>query len=347
MTEDSTIFDENCDDTEATASERIFDAYVHGQMCNVAKYGLWWTLLSPLLLSLFNGNFVSIGLSRFCLNVAIIFTTPTASVLLNKVTAKKMLLMSTIGRALIYVVFIPLSWILFQSKIKTFQGLDSNIFFAIAFFILICVDGIFLSFGNVIDIDNGGADIVMTEYDISMESIRKRRYNFIQVMCSDGAMLSLCPITGLLGVLYLEIWNRWILFNYDPQALILLLLMVTVFLFSSLYSLCSYTRMPTIRQRKRMLRNTLESNIALGFDEIFSNSRLFWRVLLLSIESAIEDIVMGILLLVCSLHFTRDGEYVISNMWLQLLISFSKLGAILAVLYVSRFEFYKGIFLLT
>jgi hypothetical protein len=47
-------------------AKRILDGYLQGQLANVAKFGIWWTLLSPTVLALFSGNAAALGITRIC-----------------------------------------------------------------------------------------------------------------------------------------------------------------------------------------------------------------------------------------------------------------------------------------
>lgn len=161
--------------------DKLHWGYLVGQCANVAKVAVWWTALSPLVLAVTNRD-SSVGLVRMAFNIAMLLLSPIAGVTAERVSLKKMLVMTTVGRGVIWGVLLPLVWVLFISGWVNFPGLAGNevIVPEMALVFLGVLDGIQVAFSNICDIDMGGVDLLSQQYGIDVDDRVRTKMNAVQ-----------------------------------------------------------------------------------------------------------------------------------------------------------------------
>lgn len=217
---------------------RILKGYLHGQLASVAKFGIWWTMLSPLVLALFNGKTIYVGLTRTAFNSAMLILSPFAGLIVEHRSILTTLNFTNIFRCLIYCILLPFSWMMFRTNWILRDNPNNDTFFLIAFLILMFADGACVTFSNVVDIDCGGTQLLAEQHEISLDDYTRNRYNGLHVAFFDGSIISMCPFVALVGVTVSEFTS---LKNLMPTSifqpsLLLGMMGVTFFVFSS-YSL--------------------------------------------------------------------------------------------------------------
>lgn len=81
-------------------------------------------------------------------------------------------------------------------------------------------------------------------------------------------------------------------------------------------------------------------NLKSGLYFCLGNSFIRWRVFFLAIETAFEDVILSLVIAdFCHRILAGDGNYLYANLWSNLLIAFSKSGAVFAaILSQKRWE---------
>jgi hypothetical protein len=221
-------------------AKKILNGYLKGQLANVAKFGIWWTLLSPTVLALFNGNALSIGITRVCFNFAMFLFSPIAGFLIESVPVRRVLNLTTFLRAFLYIFVIPGLWVLLRSGWIIPVQEEFKWVFLGTFMSAVFLDGICVAFSNVVDIDCGGTQLLADQHDIYIDDYTRGRYNSIHIAFFDGSMISLCPFVALLGVLLAEYTPISDYVGSDNVDIVILLsLVASVFFILSMYSIFS------------------------------------------------------------------------------------------------------------
>eukprot|EP00475_Leptophrys_vorax_P040715 TRINITY_DN7592_c0_g1_i3.p1 TRINITY_DN7592_c0_g1~~TRINITY_DN7592_c0_g1_i3.p1 ORF type:complete len:591 (+),score=114.29 TRINITY_DN7592_c0_g1_i3:175-1947(+) len=328
-------------------ARRILSGYLHGQLANVAKFGIWWTLLSPTVLALFQGNAVSLGVTRICFNLAMFLFSPLAGFLVESAPVKRVLNLTTILRALLYVVIVPGLWIFLRSGwIFPVQDGFDQIFMA-CFMLCIFLDGICVTFSNVVDIDCGGTQLVANQHDIYLDDSVRGRYNSIHIAFFDGSMISLCPFVALIGVLAVEFTPvTEIVGAKATDIVVLLALMAVVFFILSAYSLLCYNcNIPTLPKENLPLGSGLSlkdlrdimAHLYDGMLLCFQNKGIRSRVIFLALETAFEDVVISLIIAEFALQgIAGSGNYVLTNLWANFIVAASKVGAVIAAIIMHK-----------
>ena len=286
--------------------------YVYGQLCNVAKAGVWWVTFSPLVLALFTGFFPAIGFTRLVFNLALFLVSPWAGAMVGSWAVKTVLNFSTILRLLVYVVFVPVSWLFLQTRyLKEWVDIDNKLFkyiFLGCFLLFVGIDGIAVSFSNLVDIDCGGLNLLANQLDVTVTDEDKERYASLHVAIFEGSMIVLAPLVAL-GCLIGENYYR------THDALILLIAMATVYgLFSTLslsWYNCGIPKVPLSFWHKRpSIPNDYCSQICRslgeGMELCCSHRPLFWRLIFLCAETGFEDSVICLIIVAYAVNVSSS-----------------------------------------
>lgn len=171
---------------EVTRMQSICSAYLRGQLSNVAKAAVWWSTFGVLAEAVTNIP-VAVGMTRLVFNLALVFVSPIAGVVSEKVPIHSLLTLTTWGRFLIWCCFIPTSWIL-----TGFYHLPSPIFYAF-FLCFVFLDGVQVAFANIMDIDCGGLLTLAHQYKLQINDRLSERFNRIHQTMFDVSFIFLTP----------------------------------------------------------------------------------------------------------------------------------------------------------
>ena len=169
--------------------------YLVGQCANVIKSALWWTSFSPLIYALLRNeeNGVTrdsaIGAMRVAFNVAMLLLSPLAGALIDRSDVRYVLLMTTIGRGIIWGVLLPLCWYYLHAS-TTFG--DDGILYPLLVF-LSFADGVNVAFANVVDIDMGGVDLLAKQHGIQVSDSMRVFFNTVHQIVFDASMVLFTP----------------------------------------------------------------------------------------------------------------------------------------------------------
>jgi hypothetical protein len=348
--------------TDARA-KNILNGYLKGQLANVAKFGIWWAMLSPLVLALFNGNAISIGITRVCFNFAMFLLSPLAGFLIENVPVKRVLNLTTFMRAFLYIIVIPGLWVLLRSGWVIPVEEQFKWVFLGTFMSCIFLDGVCVAFSNVVDIDCGGTQLLADQHDIYVDDYTRGRYNSIHIAFFDGSTISLCPLVALLGVLIAEYTPIPDLVGVQNSDIVILLTLVaSVFFILSMYSafscrfiICERSyynsfcldncNIPSIPSSKTQNSGGLSfSDIGLILEQLyegmqlcFRHSQIAWRVVFLAMETAFEDVVISLIISEFALKgITSQENYVLTNLWANFIVAAAKVGAVVAIIMMQK-----------
>lgn len=239
------------DRTAIEPNKRALFGYLIGQLSNIVKMGLWWSLFGSLILTLFKGDPIGIGAARCAFNAALLLLSPIVGPLLERWSARHALQVTVLLRALVYSLLLPLCWILWQSDLILRPSND------VAFYTwligLLFVDGIVVAIGKSLDIDSQGTDMISKQHcngQLSAET--RQRFLVLHTRYFDASVILITPILTLAAKFAFEecdtslskIWTAWK--NSDGQtkhgAVLVILFSVSFFIFSAI-STCSYLRL--------------------------------------------------------------------------------------------------------
>jgi len=143
----------------------MLKAYYHGQLAQTITFGVWWSLSSPIYISLLGNS--GVGGARIAYNAAMCVVGPIAGGYAQKANVRNVLNGTSLYRAITYFILIPLLWLLFRSG---YWGLPeetspSTVFTAI-FLAVVFLDGSNVALLNVVAIDGGGPDLLSEQHGI-------------------------------------------------------------------------------------------------------------------------------------------------------------------------------------
>lgn len=342
------------------AQESILQGYLYGQIGNVGKFAVWWTAFSPLVLALFSGSSFGVGGARTSFNLALFILSPLAGVLAERVSVKKLLNMTTFLRALIYVFFLPASWVFLQSGwVIAVQDYFDEVFY-ILFLIFVFLDGTLVAFSNVVDIDCGGTGILAKQHGFAVDENTLNRFNSLHTGWFDASMIVLAPLTAVFAVITA---NQLKDAKSNVQQLDVAAIMgvlAGVFLLTSIFSLYYYNaRIPNTDEAELAAANAADRDDVMSrreqrsccdeFDDIARNiwsglklcwghSAVRWRLLFLGLETAFEDAMISLILTefaVRGVH--KDASYADGSLLSNLIIAFGKFGAVIAAFMMHKY----------
>eukprot|EP01102_Stenamoeba_stenopodia_P021868 TRINITY_DN8928_c0_g1_i1.p1 TRINITY_DN8928_c0_g1~~TRINITY_DN8928_c0_g1_i1.p1 ORF type:complete len:502 (+),score=110.37 TRINITY_DN8928_c0_g1_i1:153-1658(+) len=174
----------------------ILKGYLYGQLANAAIFGIWWTLFSPLVISLFSSK--GVGTTRICYNGALFLISPIAGALAEKSSLKQLLALTASERAIIYALLLPGGWFLFVWYLN-----HQTIFYAL-FLVAMIIDGIFVALGNVCAIDCGGLDLLAGQQNIPIDDTVRNHFNSLFQAFFDGSMIVLSPVIAVVSQVVFE-----------------------------------------------------------------------------------------------------------------------------------------------
>lgn len=110
-------------------------SYLLGQCFNVARVSIWWTSLSPLILSV-TGQDEAIGATRTAFNIAALVLSPIAGAWAQSQDVASVLKASNAVRGLVWAIALPVAWI-FGSVVFESTTLTVTLYFACVTFLTI------------------------------------------------------------------------------------------------------------------------------------------------------------------------------------------------------------------
>jgi hypothetical protein len=284
--------------------EDILKGYLYGQIANVGKFAVWWTVFSPLVLALFRGSTYAVGGARTSFNLALFILSPLAGVLAERLAVRRLLNFTTAIRGFLYGVVLPGVWILLQTDwVLKPQTYFDTLFFAV-FVVLVFLDGSLVAFSNVVDIDCGGTSILAKQHGFNVDETVLNRFNSLHTGWFDGSMILLAPLSAFLAVI-----ARQSIPSHTDVASILGIL-AAVFLISTGLSLFFYNyyipadivpgstgEAGVVAQRSCCDEfEDIASNIWSGLMLCWRHRAVRWRLIFLGLETSFEDAMISLVI---------------------------------------------------
>ena len=249
---------------------RPLQGYLVGQIFHVLKLGVWWTILGPLLLSVFHGHVYGIALTRMGFNTALMFASPLAAILVERVAVRSILLWTVALRGLIYSVGLPLTWVLLESDWVVAHGAAGSWgahaardfgWLLLAFTGWGFLDGLVVAASNVVDLDCDGAALLARQHLLPVRAGLTGQFAKWHEAAFEASMIFLAPLLALVAQAVCTHWNVDADANADANAAgqpqqqklhglsgpILLFTLGGLFLACSAASFCAYlSAIPTL-----------------------------------------------------------------------------------------------------
>ncbi|KYK70060.1 putative transmembrane protein [Toxoplasma gondii TgCatPRC2] len=226
------------DDAER-ASQKIWRSYLYGQLANVTKAAVWWSMFGTLMISLV-GSDNAVGITRAAFNLALVLVSPLAGAVAERASIRRLLATTTVTRLLIWSVAVPAAWIFFKND------LDRPDLFLLSLVALMFCDGVQVAFANVVDIDCGGLDTLSAQYSLPIDDRLRNRLNGCHQMVFDLSFILFTPpiafgvyiLSQHLSHLLPEAWLPYL--GSDPGVFSLVSSMSFIFCVLSAISLGCY-----------------------------------------------------------------------------------------------------------
>jgi hypothetical protein len=291
------------DHNGAATTPSILKGFIIGQTVSALRAGLWWVSLAPLTLALFQHKAMVLAAARFVFNLSLLIISPAAGSTVERASARKVLILTTFARLSIWAVLLPLAFVLLQTDwiIHQLPAL-ADTFFLIAFLTLILIDGVVVSFANVVDVDCGGADFVAHQYNVPLSDVLRNKFNSLHVACFEGSMVVFPPVMG--GIL-LGLRSKFV--TTDEQHLAIIGSLGVAFLLCGLISITAYlcwipkmqkddedSKIDVNAESSLHSAGELWGSIGEGLRLTWKHRPLFTRLLFLGLETSFEDTVISI-----------------------------------------------------
>jgi len=336
----------------------VWRGYLLGQCSNALKVSLWWTGLSPLVLSL-TGSDASIGAVRVAFNLALLFFSPFAGVLAERVRVETILVSTTAVRGALYGAVLPLLWATL---------FDHTEWLAVLLVLLSFMDGAQVAFANVVDIDMGGADLLGQQRKKVVTDALRNKLNSIWQIVFDSSFFFFTPSVALLAwYISYEAFGKESS-DYIKSG-ILVAVFASIFVLTSLASLYFYTI--GMRMEKQQVNGSYSELSGNGEEEeeadrvyieedegappdhepilasLMAGARLTWqtkpvryRLIFLGLEVAMEDAMVAVVIAEYAYNsrLFGAGDPTATNLYAAVIVAVGKLGAMFAGWYMhSRY----------
>ncbi|PHJ25456.1 transmembrane protein [Cystoisospora suis] len=177
------------------AAEKIWRSYLYGQLANVTKAAVWWSMFGTLMISIV-GNDNAVGITRAAFNLALVVVSPLAGAVAERASIRRLLATSTVTRVLIWSVAVPAAWILLKNDPER-AGWFLPCLVGLMFF-----DGVQVAFANVVDIDCGGLDTLSAQYNLPVDDTLRNKLNGCHQTVFDLSFILFTPPIALCVYLF-------------------------------------------------------------------------------------------------------------------------------------------------
>ncbi|SIO73873.1 conserved Plasmodium membrane protein, unknown function [Babesia microti strain RI] len=316
----------------------VYNCYFYGQIANVIKASMCWSMFG-VIVTFFTESNHGISLVRLVFNLSIILSSPFASILAGRTNIKTILSITTVIRTIIWSIMVPLFWYYLDYKC----GYKRCFFFNFLCFMFI--DGLQVSFSNIVDIDCGGFDSLSLQYDVPLSYTTRYRLNTVHQIVFDLSffVVSLPVAYSIYRYSLAYPQNETLAFALGMPIIFLLLGLISLsfYLFGLPNSPCqeyrneitiirSYSFKLVLLQR---LRDIFE-----GFCITIQNHTISSRLLFLTIETAFDDSLISLIIPSIAIHngWFQYSNLIKPNLIAVFLISLGKLGGVIGMYFVQR-----------
>jgi biotin carboxylase len=299
--------------------DRIMRGYLRGQLALIASFAMYYSLFSPVATALAGVGGMGSGRSAYAGSVAIV--RPLAGVLVERFSARTVLIAGFAARAAIWAAILP----------TAFAFLGAGAPFLATFVGLMVVDGAIVSINGLVDIDEGGIDLLGKQHAFPVDDALRNKYNTLLDGFYSASRVIVAPAMAALGVVAAGIMSS--------AAGALVAVMAVSFAVPASVALYYYARyiparadMGPVAARRPAAEEAREiaSKLWEGFKLAWSNKNIRWRILLNSAERAIEDSMLFVVLAEFAMRILAKGNPVYGALYTAGLIAFGKIGAMVS-----------------
>jgi hypothetical protein len=165
--------------------KQVTTPYMRGQLVHAYKIGVWVAFFGASVTAMFKGNLILVCLARLASNLAVLIFSPCAGNIVSRVSIQKILVASTLFRGFLYVAVLPTAWAFFMTE----YGVAQSPGYFIAFLLVMFLDGVAIAFGNVLDADCGGLQMVGSFFGFSPSPAAHYKLSFTFEMTLHAGMV--------------------------------------------------------------------------------------------------------------------------------------------------------------
>lgn len=299
--------------------ERILRGYLCGQLAVIANFAIYYSLFSPVASALAGVPGMAQGRSAYSGAVAIF--QPIAGVLAERISMRTILIGAFVLRTLIWAGIVPAAFLL----------LGAGAPFLTTFVILMFIDGAIVSINSLVDIDEGGIDILGLQHGFPVDDALRNRYNAICDGFSSLSRVVMAPLMAVLGLFAANVLHS--------AAAALVAVMALLFVVPAIIGTYYYLRyipaeakLPARLPGQTAAREIVEIGADLwsGMKLAWIETRVRWRILFNAAERAIEDSMLLVVMAEFSMTMLAPGNAALGALYTAILIAVGKLGAIVA-----------------
>lgn len=267
--------------------ERILGGYLKGQIARLLSMVLYYSLFSPFMRATGGDKAMASGRIGYAWTLAL--GSPIAGVLAERLSARSVLVGAFIARATIWAGLIP----------GAFFFLGSGWAFASALLALNILDGAVVSIAGILDIDEGGIDILARQHHFPVDAETRVRYNAIMRGVSASARVLIAPAVAGVAV-FLTLSGL-----LHSASVALAVVMALSFALPAVYGVIQYLRaIPkhfdrgnrdsslTAAEELKQTASGLKDAVALAWNK----PKLRWRFLLNALDRSILDSMLFVVL---------------------------------------------------
>ncbi|MEW5545728.1 hypothetical protein [Pseudomonas soli] len=299
--------------------ERILRGYLLGQLAVIANFAIYYSLFSPVAAAL--AGVGGMGQGRSLYSAAVAIFQPIAGVLAERIAVRSILIGGFAIRALIWAVILPIGYL----------ALSTGAPLLTLFLLLMLIDGVVVSIGSLVDIDEGGLDLLGQQHGFPVDDDLRNRYNSIYEGFTSIGRIIMAPLMATLGLVMASVLNS--------AADALVIVMALGFLLPAMVGAYFYLRyipsdpvLPARVAGASALDEVVEiyGGLRSGLQLTWRLKRIRWRILLNSAERAIEDSMLLIVLATFALKVLAPEDLAKGAFYTALLIAVGKVGSIVS-----------------
>lgn len=305
--------------------DKIMYGYLRGQLALIASFAMYYSLFAPVASALAGVKGMGSGRSGYAGALAVF--RPLAGVLVERFSTRSILIGAFAARALIWAVVLP----------AAFFALGGGAAFLGTFVALMFVDGAIVSLNGLVDIDEGGIDLLGKQHHFPVDDALRNKYNTILDGFYSASRVVMAPAMAAVGVYAAGILSS--------AAAALVVVMALSFAVPALVGMYYYSRyipakgdMGPARDRKPVVAEVKEigQNLGAGFKLAWTNKKIRWRIAFNSIERAIEDSMLFVVLSEFAMKMLAKGNPAVGALYTAALIAVGKLGAMLSAYLMNK-----------
>lgn len=328
----------------------IWSSYMNGQILSVGRASTWWACVGVVCMGLLSKEY-GLSLCRGAFNLALLLAAPSAVDAAETYPIRSMLLITTLIRLVIWSLLIPASWFLLVCLFPM-----TNVFTA-TLVSLMFLDGVSVAYSNSVDIDCGGLDILAKTYHLPITDYLRYRYITLHQSIFDYSFVLFTPLV-VAGIAWFGTRDYMLNFRYGEKGMLPMVGGISiVYAILACGTLYYYNKgLPKPQQIPRNaalaepltkppgLTPTYPTGVSIystkctealdGLLIVLVNSSLRWRVICLSIETALEDVMVSVIVPMLSVHLTpivfNDSNICLTLLLSCCLVAIGKLGGIVA-----------------